>query len=91
MVMGRNTIAYCDLIAAKAAIRDISVQQLCLGLTWTACQTPGAVGFAMSPGKPCRTLPWPGTLAGRYVSNLAPWSGRGTRLKPPPGLLPQML
>lgn len=51
--------------------------EVVIGLTWTlchsACDRGGGFGLAMSPGTPTRTLPWPGTLAGRSVRDLAGW------------------
>lgn len=45
-----------------------------IGLVWTACQTAaGHTGLAMSPQCPTRTLPWPGTLAGKTLAELAGW------------------
>ncbi len=58
------------------------VAEVLIGLTWTLCtshwdQTDSlsrlGAGLAMSPGNPTRTLPWPGTLAGRPVQGLAAW------------------
>lgn len=47
-----------------------------LGLVWTLCEGPAGMGLAMTaPGAP-RTLPWPGTLAGRPLAELAGWLGR---------------
>jgi uncharacterized protein len=51
--------------------------EVVIGLTWTLCRSEGdrgtGFGLAMSPGTPTRTLPWPGTLAGRSVRDLADW------------------
>jgi hypothetical protein len=49
------------------------VEELILGLTWTFCRSETGIGLAMSPGQPCRTLPWAGTLRGRTVKELATW------------------
>jgi uncharacterized protein (DUF4213/DUF364 family) len=48
------------------------VQEVVIGLTWTLCRSTGW-GLSMSPGTPTRTLPWPGTLRGRSVRDLAAW------------------
>lgn len=71
--MNRNAAAYCDLLADKTRANGDTVQQVSVGLTWTACTTPAATGFAMSPREKSRTLSWPGTLAGRRASDLVPW------------------
>lgn len=53
------------------------VAEVAIGLTWTLCRSESGqdrgLGLAMSPGTPTRTLPWPGTLAGRSVRDLAQW------------------
>lgn len=73
MVWGEDRFTYCDLLVAKSDEHQDTIEQACIGLTWTVCQTSRSMGFAMSPGENCRTLPWPGTLAGRRASFLAPW------------------
>lgn len=73
MVSGENRFAYCDLLVTKADEHRDTIEQVCIGLTWTVCKTSRSTGFAMSPGESCRTLPWPGTLVGRRASSLAPW------------------
>jgi uncharacterized protein (DUF4213/DUF364 family) len=54
------------------ACGEAQVAEVIIGLTWTLCRGEG-IGLAMSPGTPTRTLPWPGTLAGRPVRELAGW------------------
>ncbi|WAK01227.1 Rossmann-like domain-containing protein [Methylobacter sp. YRD-M1] len=53
------------------------VDKLIIGLVWTACEAQSdggtTLGLAMSPGVPTRTLPWPGTLAGKTLGELAGW------------------
>lgn len=51
---------------------EARVAEVMIGLTWTLCRGEG-IGLAMSPGTPTRTLPWPGTLAGRPLRELASW------------------
>lgn len=52
---------------------EAMVEELCLGLTWTACRSQQRVGLAMSPQASSRTLSWPGTLQGQPARALAPW------------------
>lgn len=54
------------------ASNDTQVTELTIGLVWTVCKAQH-LGLAMSPGMPTRTLPWPGTLAGRTLGELAGW------------------
>ncbi|MGZ8928919.1 MAG: Rossmann-like domain-containing protein [Methylobacter sp.] len=49
---------------------DTQVTELNIGLVWTVCKAQH-IGLAMSPGIPTRTLSWPGTLAGKTLSELA--------------------
>lgn len=49
------------------------VARVCIGPVWTVCQIVGTSGLAMSPQTPSRTLPWPGTLRGKRLSELAAW------------------
>lgn len=63
-----------ETLQAAAAERDDPVESVCLGLTWTTCRAAGALGLAMSPGVATRTLPWPGTLAGRPLRELTAWA-----------------
>ncbi len=51
---------------------DTEITELNIGLVWTVCKTRHT-GLAMSPGIPSRTLPWPGTLAGKTLAELAGW------------------
>lgn len=51
---------------------DTQVSELNIGLVWTVCKAQH-IGLAMSPGIPTRTLPWPGTLAGKTLAELAGW------------------
>ena len=54
------------------AASDSQVTELTIGLVWTVCKA-GSLGLAMSPSLPTRTLPWPGTLVGKTVGELASW------------------
>jgi uncharacterized protein (DUF4213/DUF364 family) len=56
-----------DYASGSEAVREIII-----GLVWTCCEAD-AVGLAMSPGTPTRTLPWAGTLRGKPVAELAGW------------------
>ncbi|WP_221047344.1 DUF364 domain-containing protein [Methylogaea oryzae] len=47
--------------------------QLTLGRVWTLCEAGLVQGMSMSPDEITRTLPWPGTLAGRPLRELAAW------------------
>lgn len=47
--------------------------QVTLGRVWTLCEAGRVQGLAMSPEEITRTLPWPGTLAGRPLRQLAAW------------------
>jgi uncharacterized protein len=62
----------CDRLDDSARVAEVVI-----GLTWTLCRSLGAsgegVGLAMSPGTPTRVLPWPGTLVGQSVRELAGW------------------
>ena len=51
---------------------DTQVTDVTIGLVWTACKAQH-MGLAMSPGMPTRTLPWPGTLVGKSLGELASW------------------
>lgn len=48
------------------------VRAVVIGLVWSYCEAE-AVGLAMSPGIPTRTLSWAGTLRGRSLTDLATW------------------
>lgn len=48
------------------------VTEINIGLVWTVCKSQ-QLGLAMSPGIVTRTLPWPGTLAGKTLAELAAW------------------
>ncbi len=48
------------------------VRNVVIGLVWTYCEAE-AVGLAMSPGIPTRTIDWAGTLRGRPLEGLVGW------------------
>jgi hypothetical protein len=48
------------------------IKEIIIGLTWTYCEAE-AVGLAMSPAIPTRTLPWSGTLVNRSTQDLVTW------------------
>jgi len=56
-----------DYAASATQVTDLNI-----GLVWTVCRAEHT-GLAMSPGQPTRTLPWPGTLAGKTLTELAGW------------------
>jgi uncharacterized protein (DUF4213/DUF364 family) len=59
---------------AQRRCSDAAIERVLLGLNWSAVQTSaGAIGLCFSPVETPRTLPWPGTLRGRSVSELAGW------------------
>ncbi len=71
-----------DLLLARAATQanaDVTIDEVIIGLTWTLCRAsadddgPARIGLAMTPQQPTRVLPWPGTLAGRPLAEIAPW------------------
>ena len=64
--------AVYDLLAAHVGDDD-TVERLCIGLTWSFCETSRGLGFAQSPGMASRVLAFPGTLAGMRARELAPW------------------
>jgi len=56
-----------DYAAGPEAVREVLI-----GLVWTYCEAE-AIGLAMSPGIPTRTLSWAGNLRGKTVAELARW------------------
>ena len=54
------------------ASNESQVTELNIGLVWTVCKAR-RLGLAMSPGILTRTLPWPGTLTGKTLAELAGW------------------
>lgn len=66
-----NPYEIYDLLQDYAAGPE-AVREILIGLVWTYCEAD-AVGLAMSPGIPTRTLPWAGSLRGKSVAELARW------------------
>lgn len=60
----------CLLQAADSTER---IHEVLIGLTWTLCRSAPGIGLAMSPGTATRTLPWPGTLVGQPMVEIAAW------------------
>ncbi|MGK7946096.1 MAG: DUF4213 domain-containing proteins, partial [Microcystaceae cyanobacterium] len=60
------------LLLIEKAQSSTEIKEIIIGLTWTYCETQ-AVGLAMSPAIPTRTLPWSGTLVNRPAQELATW------------------
>ena len=62
-----------DHVSAQDQVQDVQI-----GLTWTLCRSGSKnnddhYGLAMSPAGQSRVLPWPGTLSGRDVKQVAAW------------------
>jgi len=70
MTMEKPSRIY-ELLLDHAA-SDTQVTELTIGLVWTVCKAE-RLGLAMSPGLVTRTLPWPGTLVGKTLGELATW------------------
>ena len=68
-----NPWSVYDLLLDHAAATDDVAEDLVMGLVWTLCRGAHGTGLAMTPAAAPRTLPWPGTLAGRALAQLAPW------------------
>jgi len=66
-----------DLLLERASASGEVAREVVLGLTWTLCRSDTSTGLAMSPAGghdvQTRQLPWPGTLAGRPLADLAGW------------------
>ena len=60
----------------QAAFSEAPIERVQIGMTWTQVQADNSSGLAMTPGNPGRSLPWPGTLRGRPLSELQDWFGR---------------
>lgn len=68
-----NPWAAYELLLDRAAGTDGMAEDVVMGLVWTLCRGPRGTGLAMTPAAAPRTLPWPGTLAGRPLALFAPW------------------
>ncbi|MDO8329482.1 MAG: DUF364 domain-containing protein [Fluviicoccus sp.] len=62
-----------DWLLSQSELATGTVSRVLLGLQWTLADVNGGTGLAFSPLDSPRTLPWPGTLAGRPVTELASW------------------
>jgi uncharacterized protein (DUF4213/DUF364 family) len=60
-----------SLLIEKAQSSE-EIKEIIIGLTWTYCESK-AIGLAMSPAIPNRTLSWSGTLVNRPIQDLATW------------------
>ncbi|MBI1195006.1 MAG: hypothetical protein GC138_04080 [Gammaproteobacteria bacterium] len=65
--------AIYDVIEHRVAEDGNRIDRACLGLTWSYCRSGERLGLAMSPGEPCRILPWPGTIRGKTLVEVAAW------------------
>jgi len=74
--MSRYAKVYDLLLDRLSSSADVA-REVVLGLTWTLCSSEDGAGLAMSPARghdlQTRRLPWPGTLAGRPLNELAGW------------------
>lgn len=68
-----NPWAVYDLLLDHAAATDDVAEEVVMGLVWTLCRGGRGTGLAMTPAAAPRTLPWPGTLVGRPLAQLAAW------------------
>ena len=68
-----NPWAVYDLLLDHAAATDDVAEEVVMGLVWTLCRGGRGTGLAMTPAAAPRTLPWPGTLVGRPLAQLAGW------------------
>lgn len=68
-----NPWAVYELLLDRAAGPPAVAEDVVMGLVWTLCRGPRGSGLAMTPAAAPRTLPWPGTLAGRPLPELAGW------------------
>lgn len=68
-----SAYALYDMLSTSVSDSDEIAEEIFLGLTWTLCRSKNQLGLAMSPGLPCRTLPWPGTLRGQSLKKLSEW------------------
>lgn len=68
-----NPWAVYDLLLDHAAATDDVAEEVVMGLVWTLCRGGRGTGLAMTPAAAPRTLPWPGTLVGQPLAQLAAW------------------
>jgi uncharacterized protein len=69
-----------EVIVEQALHHDACVKRLLLGLNWSVLELEGpsghSTGICFSPLDTPRNLPWPGSLRGRPVQELAGWISR---------------
>jgi len=68
-----NPWAVYELLLDRVSGTDDLSEAVIMGLVWTLCRGGRGTGLAMTPAAAPRTLPWPGTLAGRPLADLAAW------------------
>lgn len=66
-----NPWSVYDLLLDRVAGADDPAEEVVMGLVWTLCRSPRGTGLAMTPAAAPRTLPWPGTLVGQPLADLA--------------------
>lgn len=77
--MPDNHWAIYDLIDAKVRkAPPATIATVCLGINWTVASLKqdgidSTCGLCFSPTDAPRTLPWPGTLAGKGSAEVLPW------------------
>lgn len=69
--MSRAQSLYDWLVASGQS--DLAVESVILGLSWSAAQVGGCLGFAFSPRQVPRTIPWAGDLSGQPAGELVQW------------------
>ncbi len=75
-----------DLVIGRCARSVAPIGRLTMGLTWTTCVLPSAVGIAMTPAARSRVLSWPGTVAGRRAGEVAGWLASSDEFEAAAGL-----
>jgi uncharacterized protein (DUF4213/DUF364 family) len=68
-----NPWSVYELLLDRVAGTDDLAEEVVMGLVWTLCRGRRGTGLAMTPAAAPRTLPWPGTLVGRPLTELAAW------------------
>jgi len=66
-----NPWAVYELLLDRVSGTDDLSEAVIMGLVWTLCRGGRGTGLAMTPAAAPRTLPWPGTLSGRPLAQLA--------------------
>jgi len=68
-----NSWSVYELLLDRVAGTAAAAEDVVMGLVWTLCRGREGMGLAMTPAAAPRTLPWPGTLVGRPLAELAAW------------------